>query len=263
MTASTRHLCMAWTTGALLALTACGGGSSADPPAVTEIGAAGGTVAGPGGASLTVPAGALAAAAPLVIARSTSGSPALPAGTETAGDMHALTPHGTSFAQPVTLTLPFDPARVPAGRELQLLQTTVAQDGWEAVAGATVDGAVLTAQLNRFSWVVAVVAPQASGLTGTWTSLYSCDTSDGGGFSGEEALVITQTGNNVSFTASDGSTGSGTIAGNVVTWTSAGPGYTESGTWTIGATALIKRSTYVNTDGSGGGTCAGSIHRDS
>lgn len=43
------------------------------------------------------------------------------------GPMFAFTPHGASFALPVTATLPFAPATVPAGRTPQLFKTVNGQ----------------------------------------------------------------------------------------------------------------------------------------
>ncbi len=109
-------------------------------------------------------------------------------------------------------------------------------------------------------------------LTGIWSSGYTCEPTVGDGFSGTDIINITQTGNNLSFTAANdegpGSTpvfnisGNGTLSGNIVTWSATGPGYTETGTWeVINDDTMLKESTYVNTEGGGGGDCAGSITR--
>src|SRR5689334_17054003 len=101
----------------LLALGACGGGGGAagddpgvppPPPPQTGIGAAGGTVSGPIGAKVVIPPGALTTNVEIKVEMISTGAPALPAGLSAAGQMFAFTPHGTSFAAPVTLTLPFD-----------------------------------------------------------------------------------------------------------------------------------------------------------
>lgn len=252
---------------ATLGLAACGGGDDDDDGGAggaVGIGAAGGTVTAASGASVTVPAGALTQTTPIAIEASSAGAPALPADTITVGAMHALTPHGTSFATPATTTLPFDAAQVPAGATVQLLKTNAAQDGWEVVAGATVDASTISASLASFSWLVpfAAAAP-AVDITGTWNSLFICDVTGGGSFNGDETIVITQSGSSVSFTASDESSGTGTITGDTVNWSSSGPGYTEIGTWTIlDADSMVKTSTYTNDPSiGGGGTCSGSIHK--
>lgn len=143
---------------ALLLGTGCGsGGNDAaapppPPPPPAGIGPAGGTVNGPGGSSIVVPPNALAANTVIAIAMSSSGAPVLPAELEPAGDMFAITPHGTAFAVAATVTVPFDPADVPAGRTVQLMKTNAAQTGWEAVAGATTSGNTLSAQTSSLSW---------------------------------------------------------------------------------------------------------------
>src|SRR5262245_13488410 len=95
-------------------LAACGGGGGSDgsspppsnntpPPSQNSgIGAAGGTVTGPSGAQVVIPAGALSAPTNIAVAQSSAGAPALPAGVTAFGDIFAFTPHGTSFATPVT-----------------------------------------------------------------------------------------------------------------------------------------------------------------
>ena len=123
-------------------LSACGGSDGDDnaPSSGATIGAAGGTLAGPGGAQLVIPAGALAQPAPITITQDGAGAPALPPGSTALGAMFALTPHGTAFAAPATLSVPFDPSLVPAGSTPAMLKTNAAQTGWDVVAGATVAG---------------------------------------------------------------------------------------------------------------------------
>lgn len=150
----------------LLTLGACGGSDSTDAPLPapttpapsqppTGIGPAGGTVTGTGGAQVVVPPNALAQATNVAIAQSSSGAPALPVGMTAAGKIYALTPHGTTFASPVTLTVPFDPTLVPGGSQVVLLKTNSAQNGWDAVAGASVNGSLISAPVSSFSWVAA------------------------------------------------------------------------------------------------------------
>lgn len=157
---ATSRLCSALLALVVLSLGAACGSSGNDaaapppppPPPPAGIGPAGGTVNGPGGSSIVVPANALAASTAIAIAQSSTGAPALPAELEPAGDMFAITPHGTAFAVAATVTIPFDPADVPAGRTVQLMKTNTAQDGWEAVAGATQSGDAMSAQTSSLSW---------------------------------------------------------------------------------------------------------------
>ncbi|MBX3605945.1 MAG: hypothetical protein KF788_11755 [Piscinibacter sp.] len=143
-----RLACCLVLAAALCGLAACGGGGDAPLP---MIGAAGGVVDGPAGARVSVPAGALSADTPIALAASSAGAPPMDAGFRAGGEVFALTPHGTSFAQPVTVRLPVDATRVPAGFTPTLYKTD-AQGAWQAVPGATVAGGFVTAQVTSFSW---------------------------------------------------------------------------------------------------------------
>jgi len=138
----------------LIALAACGGGGdeAATPPAVAVVGTAGGTVTGPHGVSAVIPPGALATDTPIAIEETSAGSPPMPGGFSAGGKMFAFTPHGTTFALPVTVTLPFDPASVPAGRTPTLYKTTAANQ-WAQVPNASFGSDSVTAQITSFSWV--------------------------------------------------------------------------------------------------------------
>ena len=142
----------------LLGLAACGGGGGSDepapgspPPPPSGIGPAGGTVLGPNGSKIEIPPGALTTNVQLAIAQSSTGVPPLPTGFTTAGSIFALTPHGTTFAVPVTVTLPFDPAAVRAGIKPVMFKTN-SQDQWEPVANAVFDATTVVAQITSFSF---------------------------------------------------------------------------------------------------------------
>src|SRR5688572_6622164 len=146
-----------------LVLAGCGGsGSSPEPsppvPQPSGIGPAGGTVSN-GGAEVVVPAGALAQATPIAIEQTNAGAPPLPAGVVSFGPMFAFTPHGTTFAVPVTVTLPYDPSQVPSGTQLQLYKTDSSQSGWQAIALTSTGANTVTAQVSGFSHMVAGGTP--------------------------------------------------------------------------------------------------------
>ena len=162
-----------------IALAACGGGDDppAAPPPAPTIGAAGGTVAGPNGAQVVVPAGALAVNTAVAITQSSAGSPALPAGLSAVGQVFAFTPHGTTFAVPATVTVPFNAASVPAGATVLLFKTNAA-GAWVHVPNATVNAATLTAQVSGFSWFTPVVMPVANvQVTAPGTATFSVSAS--------------------------------------------------------------------------------------
>jgi uncharacterized delta-60 repeat protein len=147
----------------------CGGGGDKDSPSPAQpaqpsgIGAAGGTVSHASGASVTVPAGALSQNVAIAVAQSNTGAPALPAGLTPIGSMFAFTPHGTTFAVPVTVTLPFDPTAVPSGRTPALYKTN-AQNAWERVSAATFGATLVTASITSFSHAQVVIEPLLSTL---------------------------------------------------------------------------------------------------
>ena len=152
------HLCILRCAAALvlLALGACGGGGDGgggEPPAAARsvIGAAGGTLSGSNGVAVVVPPGALAGDTTIGIEQTSAGAPALPVGFVALGKTFAFTPHGLTFAVPVTLTIPFDPALLSAGAVPVLYKTNAAQLAFEPVVGATVNGVTMTAQVSGFS----------------------------------------------------------------------------------------------------------------
>lgn len=134
-----------------------GGGDEGNPPQTPVQ--TGTTVQGPSGASVSIPAGASPANTQIVITQSNVGAPSLPTGSIPLGQMFAFTPHGTTFAAPVTVTIPFDPALVPSGMTPVLYKTNRDNTGWELVAGSTVSGAMISGAVTSFSHFAAVVEP--------------------------------------------------------------------------------------------------------
>jgi uncharacterized delta-60 repeat protein len=151
--------------GFALALGACGGGGDEDQsgaagsqPAPSGIGSAGGTVLGPNGSKVEIPRGALAVVTAIAVDQSSANAPPLPPGLTPIGQMFAFTPHGTTFAVPVTVTMPFDPATVPAGVTPALFKTN-AQNQWERVVNATFGASSVSGQVTSFSNFQAVTDP--------------------------------------------------------------------------------------------------------
>lgn len=145
--------------GFTLGLAACGGGDDGGDdqggaantqPAPSGIGAAGGTVQGPNGSKVVIPSGALAVVTAIAVDQTSAGAPPLPAGLTPIGQMFAFTPHGTTFAVPVTVTMPFDPATVPAGATPALFKTN-AQNQWERVVNASFGASSVSGQVTSFS----------------------------------------------------------------------------------------------------------------
>ena len=129
------------------------------------------TVVGPSGSRLDLPAGALTAPAELNIATATTGFPAPPS---TAGStVFALTPHGQTFALPVTVTLP------AAAGQTRLL---TAQPGgpWTAVPGARRVGETIVAEISHFSYFVTASASPVRAVIGDGWAVREIAVDDGG-----------------------------------------------------------------------------------
>jgi len=125
-------------------LGACGGAGgpvgpgSPSPPSVPTVGVAGGTViAGGGAVRLVIPPGALATNVAFTI-RAAQAVPSDPLAVP--GSAWDLTP-AVAFATPATLTVGYEPARVPIGvneSELRLFGVG-AGNAWAPVGGSSVD----------------------------------------------------------------------------------------------------------------------------
>jgi len=143
------------------------GGAEAAAPDM--IGPAGGTVTPRGSdesaadAKVEVPPGAQSAPTALAIEEGSDGAPALPEGLAPLGAMFELTPHGTTFAKPALLTLPFPANALPAGTRPALYKTTASQAGWAPVADAVVSGATISGLISSFSHAQVVAEPLPSG----------------------------------------------------------------------------------------------------
>jgi len=147
-------------------LAACGGSDdpATPPPAACTapcVDAAGGTITGPAGAGVSVPPGALAGGTTIVITANATPPAPLPGTLAAAGPIVAFEPHGQTFAQPVTISVPLEPAALGTDTP-QLVRIGQGQSTWGPVAGATRSGNAMTAQVTSFSWfavVKAVAAP--------------------------------------------------------------------------------------------------------
>lgn len=129
------------------------------------------TVVGPNGSRLELPPGALTAPAELNIATATTGFPAPPS---TAGStVFALTPHGQTFAFPVTVTLP------AAAGQTRLL---TAQPGgqWTVVPGTRRVGETIVAQITHFSYFVTAGASPVRAVIGDGWAVREIAVDDGG-----------------------------------------------------------------------------------
>ncbi len=123
-----------------LAVVGTGGSVSVD--------ASGALVASGAGVALAIPPGALSGAVDVSVATVTNP----PAGS--VAPVVDLGPSGTTFAQPVTLTIGYDPAQLPAGVPDTALTVIYLRDGsWDVVPGSAVNpfDHTVSAPITHFS----------------------------------------------------------------------------------------------------------------
>ncbi len=102
-------------------------------------------------------------------------------------------------------------------------------------------------------------------IAGVWSSAFHCSsTGPEGCFTGTDTLTIIQASDaagpsrEVSFSDGVGGQFSGTLCGNVFSWSGGGTGYSESGTWVFAnADRFVKSTAYANDGESGRGCCSG------
>ncbi len=149
--------------GGFLILSACSGGSSsavdgatvaADSSTPSPIGAEGGTVSTPEGHGVSVPAGAVSTAVDITVAEAPSAAaPPAKSGT-VVGPVVAFGPEGQQFTSPVTVTVTFDPAKLPAGKTAANVVIFTAPAGSTAYTSLTttmVDATHVSAKVSHFS----------------------------------------------------------------------------------------------------------------
>lgn len=107
------------------------------------------------GARVEVPASASLYEFEASIATSTEGAPALPPELAAMGSMVSLQPHGAVFTMPIRVSLPFNPAAVPAGATVKVAR---GQPGgrWEILPG-TVEGNRIHIATSGFSYYMPVI----------------------------------------------------------------------------------------------------------
>ena len=122
------------------------------------IGAGGGTLTTADGVRIEIPAGALATTTTITVTR--SGTPTLGA----VGPLYELGPDGTRFTQPITLTLPYDPASLGTAMPGELMLATRVGNSWSASGFALVDTGShqVTGFVTHFSPWAIVPSPQGA-----------------------------------------------------------------------------------------------------
>jgi hypothetical protein len=157
---------------------ACSGGNpSTSQTASTDkasfgIGSSGGIVLLPDGSSASIPRGALSRDVTISIEINSS-APAPGEGTPV-GSTYLLGPEGQSFDAPVTVTLAFDPSRLPPGEAASdVVIFTAPRDSSEYTPLETtlVDSLHVSATTSHFSNFVPLIAPRESVDPGNPTNI--------------------------------------------------------------------------------------------
>lgn len=209
-----------WSSAIALAslLAACGGDSGGEGPAnepgtATITAASGGSIELPGGPTLQIPPGALSSDTVISIRKASVAPPPGALGTA-----YELGPAGTTFAQPVTVTLP-----LAAGTDaVAVWMRSGDATSFESVPTSVADG-VATAQIRHFSIIVVGPVDFSGTWTGpgAWTSVSANGTPGGGSLM--QARDVTQSVGDVTYvvTNSTGSVGTcrGTLSGSTLDMT--------------------------------------------
>ncbi|MCO4773917.1 MAG: hypothetical protein KDA24_28045 [Deltaproteobacteria bacterium] len=131
---------------------------------------AGDEVTSPDGqVTVGVPEGAYSGDEPLEANEADEPPIPVPDGTESAGPVYEFTPHGATFAEPVTINLPFNVGQADGDLEsmvvLRLGDVDVLDALWERVDGASFSAeGVASFPTNSFSWYTTAVDKARGGV---------------------------------------------------------------------------------------------------
>jgi len=145
----------------------CGGGTSIE----RTVGVAGGSLNSPEGTRVDIPGGALGSDTNVSI--NPTPNAAAPTNTVLVGVPQTFGPEGAQFAKPVTVTLPFDAAKLPADTSAANIVIYSAPAGSTAYVPSEVttvaDAGHVSTTTSHFSVFVAAVRTAAPGCTVTCT----------------------------------------------------------------------------------------------
>lgn len=146
------------------------------------VGAGGGTVRTPDGTvEIVIPAGALSGQTTITATPLAQPRQALPADFGSIGPMYAFGPSGTTFSQPVTVKIKYDPAKLPKWAmtgDLALLHLSGGQ--WDTLTAFAIDTAakVMSGKTTSFSDIgagaedpAATMAPSSGSVNATHRSV--------------------------------------------------------------------------------------------
>jgi ZU5 domain len=161
----------------LVCLLLLGCSSDAQINITKSVGAEGGTVSASDGTSVLIPMNALAMSSNITI---TSVGAQAPSGSLLVGPAYDFGPDGTTFTQPVTITLPFDPSKLPSGRSSADVVIYTAPRGstnYQALA-TTVSGNTVQTTTTHFTVYLPAVASAANCTPSCTSSDNACGCSE-------------------------------------------------------------------------------------
>jgi hypothetical protein len=130
--------------------------SSSSSSSSTSIGASGGSVNAADGTAVSIPAGALSQSTVITIGSEPSAIDITD--VVLVGPAYRFGPEGTSFALPVTVTLAYDPSKLPTGdaaSDVQIMTAPVGSTDFVALDTTLVDATHVSATTTHFSVFVA------------------------------------------------------------------------------------------------------------
>jgi hypothetical protein len=147
--------------GGLVACTSSATGDGTDTSSGAsskKIGSTGGSVSAPDGTLISIPEGALPTDTTITI--TIDENVEAPGDTELVGTAYVFGPEGTQFSKPITISLPFDPTKVPAGRQASEILVFTAPAGstdYTSLGGKVQDATHVSATTTHFSVFVPVI----------------------------------------------------------------------------------------------------------
>jgi hypothetical protein len=148
--------------GAAVTAAGCSSSSSGGSTPGQSIGAAGGSFTTADGSGVSIPAGALPAGSSVEVTVAVDpNAPTPPSAWIAVGSTYLVGPEGQQFSQPVTVTIAFDPARLPTGRTAHdisvLTSPATGTPSYGPLTTTEVDSTRVSASTTHFSYFMAVV----------------------------------------------------------------------------------------------------------
>jgi hypothetical protein len=164
-------------------LLVCGGCSATTKSnAQQSVGTTGGDVTTSDGSGVAIPSGALPNTV-TVTATPATGAPT-PMAATVVGTPYTFGPEGQQFSSPVTVTLAFDPSKLPAGKtasDLVIFTAPAGSSNYVVLATTVADATHVSAKVSHFSTFVPGISGACTVACGMSGGAVSCSGSPNGG----------------------------------------------------------------------------------